>query len=314
MLASAGLNGGLPPDLFGGSNNFNLVQKPVASGEAEYISPWSAADEGYFKAMGIPLVEGRLFAAQDSGNGAPVVMVSRAWATKYFPGESAVGKRMISGGCYDCPLTTIVGVVGDVKYSGVTGDGEVVYDPIEQLSLPRSLNLVARTPGVPADALRALRHTMESLDPELPVAEILLSDRMAAAVADPRRWTGTVGAFAGVALALSALGVFGLMSYVVRQRRREIGVRLALGAEPADVTRMIVRRGMTYAIAGTVAGLVLSLVEARWLGAFLYEVQPLDPATLAVSTVVLLLTAIAACWFPGARAARIRPLEALSCE
>jgi putative ABC transport system permease protein len=123
-----------------------------------------------------------------------------------------------------------------------------------------------------------------------------------------------LSAFAAVALALAALGIFGLMSYVVRQQRREIGVRLALGAEPGDVTRMIVARGMRYAVPGTLIGLGLALLEARWLGSLLYGIAPRDPLVMASVTVVLLACAVLACLLPGLRAAKIRPIEAIASD
>ena len=134
------------------------------------------------------------------------------------------------------------------------------------------------------------------------------------ALGDPRRWTTVLGAFAGAAVLLAALGIFGLMSYAVRQRRREIGVRLALGAEPREVTCLIVSRGMRYALSGTALGLGLSFVQGRWLRALLYDVQATDPATLAVTVLLLLLAALAATWLPGWRAARISPAEVMQTE
>jgi ABC-type antimicrobial peptide transport system permease subunit len=133
-------------------------------------------------------------------------------------------------------------------------------------------------------------------------------------LADPARWTAVIGSFGTAAALLAALGVFGLMSYVVRQRRREIGVRLALGAEPSSVTRLIVRRGMRHAVLGLVLGLGLSLLEARWLGALLFDVPALDPLTIAAASLLLMATALVACLVPALRAARIRPLEVLASE
>jgi ABC-type antimicrobial peptide transport system permease subunit len=152
------------------------------------------------------------------------------------------------------------------------------------------------------------------LDPDLPLVETVFTERLHASLADPRRWTSVLAAFAGTALALAALGIFGLMSYIVRQRRREIGVRLALGAEPAAVTRMIVGRGMRYALAGTAVGFGLSLLEARWLRSLLYGIGPLDPLTLVGSVGVLLFAALCASLLPGWRASRIRPIEAMQAE
>ena len=220
---------------------------------------------------------------------------------------------MRAAGCNTCPPTTIVGIVGDVKFLGLQGNGEAAYAPVTQDN-PTSGSLVARTPNNPADTYRALRQAIAAVDPQLAVTELTLSERVDQSLADPRRWTAMIGSFAAAALLLAALGIFGLMSYVVRQRRRELGVRLALGAEPGMLMRMIVKRGMRYAILGTVVGLGLSLVESRWLGSLLYGVDPMDPATLAPVAAMLLFVGFLACWIPGIRAGRIAPVEVLSSE
>lgn len=142
----------------------------------------------------------------------------------------------------------------------------------------------------------------------------MLARRLDEALGDPRRWTAIVGAFAVTGVVLAALGIFGLMSYVVRQRRRELGVRVALGAAPGSLTRLVVARGMRYALLGTGIGLVATVFESRWLGSMLFRVGATDPATLALATFVLLSIATLACWVPGLRAARIRPLEAISTD
>jgi ABC-type antimicrobial peptide transport system permease subunit len=141
-----------------------------------------------------------------------------------------------------------------------------------------------------------------------------MAEQLRRALADPSRWTAVLSAFAAAALSLSAMGIFGLMSYVVRRQRREIGVRMALGAEPLDVMRMIVTRGMRYVGVGTVVGLGLVLLEGRWLGALLFGVKPHDPQMIVGVTGLLLLSALVACLLPGIRAARIRPSEAIAEE
>jgi predicted permease len=312
-LTSVGLVADLPPDTQGQTNNFSLIDHPPAPGGADYSSPWTVATPGYFRTLSIPLLEGRMFSTIDSTTGAPVVLVSRTWARKYFPGESVIGRQMISAGCTTCPRTTVVGVVGDVKYSGMAADGEGVYTPLEQ-GLPPGMHFVAHIRTSPAAAFAVIRRELAAVDPGLAPVEIVLSERVHASLGDPRRWTGVLGAFAVAGLILAALGIFGLMSYTVRQRRREIGVRLALGAEPGEVTRMIVGRGMRYALVGTVIGLAVAALETRWLRALLYQVETTDPLTVAGSAAVLLLVALAASWLPGWRAARIKPVEAIQTE
>lgn len=312
-VAAAGLSGSLPPDTFGDVNNFELLDKPTPPGSTQPVAPWPSVTNGYFTAMGIALLDGRTFTIADSSTAPPVVVVSRAWATKYYPRARAVGKQMYSGGCTTCPPTTVIGVVGDVQYAGLAGEGDAVYAPLAQ-SGDNSLNLVVRSTLGAAATFRALRSAIGSLDPELAPSQIVLARRLDEALGDPRRWTAIVGAFAVTGVVLAALGIFGLMSYVVRQRRRELGVRVALGAAPGSLTRLVVARGMRYALLGTGIGLVATVFESRWLGSMLFRVGATDPATLALATFVLLSIATLACWVPGLRAARIRPLEAISTD
>ena len=142
-VTAAGFTSSLPPDNFGDVNNFDLIDRPVPAGSSQPTAPWPIVTNGYFTAMGVPLLEGRLFTAADTANAPPVLVVSRAWAAKYYPGTSAIGRQMHSGGCSDCPPETIVGVVGDVLYQGLAGDGIAVYAPVAQ-DRPRSLSLVVR--------------------------------------------------------------------------------------------------------------------------------------------------------------------------
>ncbi len=309
--AAGGLASEIPPDNSGGTDNFNLVDYPVPAGQSEPNSPWYYVTSGYFRALGIRLLDGRVFTPADTVN--PVIVVSRSWANRFFPRERAVGRQLIQGGCYSCPRTTIIGVVADVKNLGLAGAEEAVYGAADQAGA-QSMNIVVRSTVGPAAALRALREGLQALDPELPLVESTFSERFDASLNDPRRWTAVLAAFAGAAVFLAALGIFGLMSYVVRQRRREIGVRLALGAEPGAVTRMIVARGMRYALLGSAIGLGVAAVSARWLRTLLFEVAPGDPATLAGAGALLLLSAFLACLLPGRRAARIHPVEAIASE
>ena len=184
--------------------------------------------------------------------------------------------------------------------------------PLQQ-SDRRSAALFVRAAG-PAGAMGPVLRRLRALDPELPLSPRLMTDELRRALADPTRWTAVIAGFGAAALALSALGIFGLVSYLVRRQRREIGVRLALGAEPRAILRMVLARGMRYVIAGTLVGLVLTVVSGRWLGSLLYEVGPNDPLTTGGITSVLLIAALLACLLPGLQAARIRPVEAIAEE
>ncbi len=311
-ITAAGLSTELPPDNPGNENNFDLVDHPVPAGAAQPVSPWVFVTNGYFTALSVPLLDGRLFTAADSGQ-APVVVVSRAWAQRFFPREQAVGRQLIEGGCLSCPRTTIVGVVGDVKYLGLKQAGEAVYAPLQQSSA-QSLHVVARSRTTPAETFRALRGVIGGLDPELPVTEATLLGRLEATLADPRHWTAVIGGFGAATALLAAVGIYGLMAYVVRQRRREIGVRLALGAQPGSVTWMIVRQGMRLAALGAGIGLVIAVLEARWLQGLLFGVGATDPLTIGAVAAVLVAAAFLACWLPGRSASRIPPAEVMVAE
>jgi cell division protein FtsX len=220
---------------------------------------------------------------------------------------------MVEGGCTTCPPTTVIGVVGDVKYLGLAQSADAVYSPMPQTQ-SRSASLVARTRDVPSATLRALRDVVAGLDPELPVEEETMAERLDRALSGPGRSTAVAAAFAVAAVILAALAIFGLMSYTVRQRQREIGVRIALGARPTAIARMIVGRGMRYAGVGTLLGLGLTAIEARWLEAFLFGVSATDPLTTVAVAVGLLLVAALACCLPALRASRIHPVEAIAAE
>ncbi len=312
VLAS-GLSTSLPPDNQGDVNNFNLLDQPVDPGTAEPTSPWGVVSEGYFKALGLTALDGRLFTAADTIGAPPVVVVSRAWAQRYFKSDRVVGRQLISGGCTTCPPTTVVGVVGDVKFSGLAAGGEMVYDPLGQGGRS-TMSLILRGSAGPAALAAIARELIRGLDPELATVETTLEQQLQFSLANPARWTAVLGAFAVTAIILAALGIFGLMSFVVRQRQHEIAVRIALGAEPGSVTRMIVGMGMRYALIGTAVGFGLGLVQGRWLPALLYEVSPTDPLTMMAVAALLLLAGLISCWLPGRRAARIRPLEAIGSD
>lgn len=312
-VSHVGLATQVPPDRSGNVDNFNLVSRPVPAGEAEPVTPWYYATPGYFEALGIRVSIGRTFLPADNQAADPVVVVSRSWAMHYFGRPDVVGERLIQGGCAQCPPTTIVGVVEDIRNLGPSEPSDAVYGPLDQ-GAPRSLHLVVRHAGTTARVAQALRDALASLDPDLPVSVSSLAERQAAGLADPRRLAGILGAFSVTGLLLACLGVFGLMAYTVRQQRRDIGVRVALGATPSRMTRLVVWRGMRLALTGSVAGIALALVVTSRLRTLLFDVTPWDPATLLAVGVLLLGSAAAACWGPGRRAARIGPAEVIATE
>jgi predicted permease len=309
-ISAAGFGGTVPPDDPADINNFDLVDRP-ARGGAEPTAPWNVIGPGFLEALGVRLLEGRGFTAAEYTSGGPVVLVSASWAHRYFPGESAVGRKMVSGGCTTCPLTEVIGVVSDVKYQGLDGNADAVYDAANPADAD-SFHLVARTSGSEEAAIRALTDAAHSIDAEALVESSTLRARFGDSLDEPRHWTALIGTFAGAAGALAALGVFGLMSYTVRQQRREIGVRLALGATPAAMTMMVVARGVRYAIAGSAAGVALALLTGRWLESSSFGIRTAGGLVVLEIAIGLALVAAVASWWPGRQAARVRMVEAMS--
>jgi predicted permease len=316
-VALVGLGDALPPDANQtfNQNNFDLIDHPVGEGRPQPVSSWITVTRDYFGTLGIPLLEGRLFTPGDTGSAPPVVVVSRSWASHYFPGEHAVGRQMIEGGCVTCPRTTIVGVVRDVRYDGLTQPGEAIYGPMEEGPWRRTVHLFVRTRGTGTDAIPAIRAALLAFDPGVSIDQPqAMREVFEGSINQPRHLTTLLLGFAAAAVALAAVGIFGLLSYVVAARRREIGVRMALGADRRAVVRMIVARGLWLAGTGAVIGLAVALVATRWLAESLFQVSPTDPATLALVTLALLAVALVACWVPAHRAAATDPVQALRAE
>ncbi|MGQ0766847.1 MAG: ADOP family duplicated permease [Gemmatimonadota bacterium] len=310
-VREAGLATSMPPDDFGSSNdNFNLIDRPVTPGEPEPNGPWPSIDNGYLNALGVRLVEGRGFTPVDTG-ATPVILVSRTWAGKYYPGESPVGKTLIRGGCTECPPTTIAGVVEDVPFSGIAGPRESMYSPMtEQWS--RNSFLFVRTEGSPRLMAEPVLGVLRSMDASIPMREVVtMEERLTESIAQPRHWAILLGTFAAMALGLAAIGIFGMLSFVVATRRREIGVRMALGADRRTITLEVVRHGLSYALVGAAIGFALAIVGARSMESMLFDVAPGDPLTLFAVTVMLLVVALLACWLPARRAAGVDPIESI---
>jgi putative ABC transport system permease protein len=221
---------------------------------------------------------------------------------------------MVRGGCVECVPSTIVGVVNDVRYSGLSGPLDAMYSPASE-NWPRTVFLYIRTATAPGELARPVRDALRSVDATVPIDDVAsMDERLYAAVAQPRQWATLLGTFAAAALGLAAVGVFGMLSYMVSTRRREIGVRMAVGAQPRRIVRMVVGSGLVHAVVGSALGLAAALVGTRALTSVLYDVSPGDPATLGLATVALLAVALVACWLPARRAAAINPVEAIRHE
>jgi putative ABC transport system permease protein len=314
-VTASGFGTALPPsDQGNNNNNFTLVDSPVPPGGAEPTVTWPTVSIGLLRALDVPLIDGRWFTPTDTGGPRPVVVVTEAWARRWFPGRSPIGRQMIGGGCMECPRTTIVGVVGDVTFDELRAPGEAVFSPATE-GWPSQLILFARIAApdaaVPAVAER-IRAVIRSADPAAATGPVMrMEQRVHESIAPPRHWAMILSTFAAAALAMAAVGVFGLLSYAVAVRRREIGVRIALGAPPARVVRAMVSGGMRHAAVGTAVGLGLTALSSRWLAASLYDVSGFHLPTVAMVTLGLLLVALVAAWIPARRAASIDPIEAI---
>ncbi len=282
------------------------------------VTPFSrpTVTRDYFNAMGISLKNGRAFTSQDARLPAESVIVNEAFEKHYFPGQSAVGKRIrLMPSPAEARWQTVVGVVSDVRQSGLAGDVmPQVYSP-ELQDVDDTLSFVIRVTGEPAGLISAVRGVMAEVEPNQALHNVMtMEQRLASTTTSRRLNTALLGSFAAVALLLAVVGIYGVMSYAVTQRTREIGTRMALGAQPGNVMRFVMGQGMRVVLTGVGIGLVGALALARLLRNLLFEVKPLDPITFAMVSLLLFTVAAVACWLPARRAARIDPMAALRYE
>lgn len=272
---------------------------------------WRAVTPELFSAMGIPLLKGRVFSSEDLWNGPRIAVVSQQFAERMWPGEDPIGKRFFWGGTSG-NTRTVIGVVGDIRdVSPQTDAIPMLFLPFNQLPMP-GMTLVVRTTGDPMALADGVRNAVRALDANLPVPEIRsLRRNHSNAMATPRFNALLTGGFAVVALLLACGGLYAVVAFNVARRRREIGVRLAIGALPEEVVRAFVRHGMGLTMVGVVVGLAVTLGATRLVGGLLYDVSPLDPLTFGVVTLLLVFVATVATYIPARRAAGIAPGEAL---
>ena len=313
-VAGVGFADGRPPANVGNFNNFDLEEFPTPPGQSQPVAPWVAVTPEYFRVLGLTLLEGRLIEERDAlTENLESVVVDRAWARRFFPSESAVGKRFREGGCTACPWTTVVGVVSEVKYVGLDKpDQGTVYSPMAG-SLTRFL--VVRTHSEPAAVLPALRRVVRELDPGAPLSNVATIDELVAqSLARPQSLSMLVGGFALIALALSVFGIYGVMAYYVQQHVKDIGIRMALGGSSADVLRLIVGEGMKVVAFGVIVGVLTAFGLTRLTASFLFGVGAADPFIFAGVSTMLLTVALAACLVPASRAIRVQPAAVLRGE
>jgi putative ABC transport system permease protein len=308
---------GFPGPLRGSnaSGSFFIEGRGSANKSDKPFANMGSVSGGYFAAMGVPLVSGRTFSESDTAKSPGVGIVSVAMARKYWPNDNAVGKRIRFD---DTPATewmTIVGVVGDTRQRGMDEDPPpILYIPYQQFALPFT-NLAIKSALPQASVTSMVREQLRAIDPELaPGSVATLQQVIEGSMEQPRFRTLLLLAFACLALLLAAVGVYGLIGYSVAQRTREIGIRVALGAEPSHILRRLLREGLLLAAVGIGIGLVAALLASRVIGSFLFGVQPTDPATFMAVSALLLAVALLATYVPARRALHVDPITALRIE
>jgi putative ABC transport system permease protein len=313
-VEAAGAAGALPLSGSANTSNFLLVGRPAPADGQEPTSRWERVTPNYFAALGIPLKAGRAFDARDKVDGPSVVMVSESWARLFFPGESDVVGRLIRLGGGD-EQSTIVGVVGDVRHDGLDAPVQpTLFLPYAQHA-DRGMTLVVRATGDAAALTAAVREAVQSVDPAIPVYDVsTMQEQVSKSILGQRLSGSMIGVFALMALVLATVGVYGLIAYSVAERRHEIGIRLALGAQGRDVRRLVVGQGVRLTLAGVVIGLAGAIAIGHGLRGLLFGVTATHLPTLIGVASILLAVAAAASWIPARRAARTDLLSALRGE
>ena len=309
-VEAVGLTTELP--LSGQSNGMPYVVEglPVIPSN-KVLAGFRRVNQQYFSALRIPLRRGRNFTEQEVRESAKVLVVSQQLADTAFPGQEPLGKRLITG--MRGEPYEIIGIVGDIRHESLQGEPDTtMYMPTQE---PSRRNLVIRTEGDPLSLVGGVRKEVNALDPDQPIAAVRpMTEWVGLSMAGARYRTTLLGLFAVLAMILAATGIYGVMSYSVAQRTQEIGVRMALGARPFDVLKLVVRQGMMLALIGIVVGLAGALALTRVISSLLFGVTERDPITFGVVTALLLVVAFIACFVPARRATKVDPLVALRYE
>jgi predicted permease len=291
-------------------------------GERDYHSAYGSwVSNDFFRAMGIPLKKGRVFTDEDRADTTPVVVINEAMARRFWPGQEAIGKRIRWGGWNPPNGLTIAGVVADVKFSSLEAETPpTIYMPVFQIPrIRRDAVFIARTTADPASLAAAMRREIAAVDADLPVYDIRTMNQVIAESVAQRRFTmALLAIFAFAALGLAALGLYGVLSYAVAQRTREIGIRMALGARPESILKLVIRQGVIAAIVGVGVGafaaLLFGIFLKRVMATFLFGVSSTDWLTFATVSLLLLVVACTASYIPARRATQVDPMIALRNE
>jgi putative ABC transport system permease protein len=312
-IQSAGATTGLPLTLNLSGSDFRIEGHPDPEAGKEMIINTRSVSPGYFHTLGIPLIKGRDFSDRDKSDAPKAAIINQDLARIYFPNEDPMGKRIT----FDDGQSwiSIVGMIGDVKQLGLDSSAKAeVYFPYLQVAAP-SMSLVVRTASNPLNVAAAVKSQIQMIDMDLPIDNARTMQQLLAESASGRRFNMLLlTVFAVVALVLAIVGIYGVMSYTVTQRTHEIGIRVAIGAQPRDVFRMVIGQGMMLAMIGVAFGLVGAFALTRLMTTMLFGVEPTDPTTFVSIAVLLTGVALAACYIPGRRATKVDPLVALRDE
>jgi putative ABC transport system permease protein len=286
------------------------LERPAAPPGGRPSVPIAGVSPEYFKTLGIPLIQGRAFTDGDREDSPGVAIVNRVFADRFFPGEQAIGKRISVAGADN--QHEIVGIAGNVRQQGLGAAAvPTVYVPYRRLPEPEEL-LILRSSLPPSALLATAAEAIRAIDPDVPVYDAAtMQERLREALSSQRANMTLMGALAALALALAAVGIFGVIAYLVNGRSLEFGIRMALGAQHRDVLKMVLGHGLILALAGIAIGLGGALAATRALRALLFEVSPSDPSTLVASAVLFAVVAAAACYIPARRAVRVDPMTTL---
>jgi predicted permease len=314
-VRSAGFVNVLPFSSYDGGTRLRVEGAPATEPGREPSASYRIASPRYHATLQIPLVAGRFFDSRDSAEGEPVALVNETLARRYLGGPSAVGRRLQLDNAPDAPWLRVVGVIGDVRHSALTDDPDPeVYVPLPQAP-GATMMLAIRTAARPEDLSGAVRAEIQAIDPAQPVYHVkTLEALMDESMLDRSTSAATMTLFSTLALALAAVGIYGVVAYGVRQQRREFSVRLALGATPGDLRRLVLRSGMLMVAAGIVLGMAGALGLSRLLANVLFGVSPVDLLTYSSVVGLIAVTSLIACGVPAWRASTTHPVSALRAD
>jgi putative ABC transport system permease protein len=318
-VKAAGITMSLPPNLRWITNPFTLESQGFDPSRPLQLAEEMSISRDYFKALGIPLAKGRFFTDKDK-DAAHVIIINEEMAKHYFPQQDPIGKRLQTGDPNpNAPWETIVGVVGNVKYSGLdsppTPQLYVPFNSAGWLGWSHSMYLAIRTSRNSANLVSAVRQAIGSFDRDIPLANMATMDQLLdESVAEQRFRTWLLGGFAALALLLASVGIYAVMSYSVGQRTGEIGVRMALGARPQDVLRLVLSQAARLAAIGLLVGIVGAFALTRTMSSLLFSVSPSDPMSFAIACLILVSVALLASFIPARRATKVNPVVALRYE